>query len=299
LLLHSEHVPDEGEEDANDIIFDRTKSEHVPTMWTHGEGGHARRRRVAKTAGPTLLKRRMPWPCDEEEAAKAPRSEISTISTISFSIITVGCEGTDTTANCECTEAVESRLTEAVPELLEAMNQASTEVNVCERAAGAAQLRYARRLRHWERLRRDLKKLHGGQAFTAAWGHHHAAKAMQATSSWLQEKAREFHDAGASGAGGAEARRDQCEKEFAGALQEFKRAQDVLASSRAKLGDNALGKALTSIRVLDAHQAKLSQERRHIDTWTERAKSAKGTYMATMRELERISEAVHTARRAA
>lgn len=91
--------------------------------------------------------------------------------------------------------------------------------------------------------------------------------------------------------------RDFREQEYARALQEFQGAQQSLEAWRLQIGDAMIKRMLPSFRELQKHQATLAEEQSRINALTERIRLSKVVYHNSMRELDKISEAVHTARK--
>lgn len=232
-------------------------------------------------------------------------------------------------------DALEQELTQQVPQLLETMNRSSTEVNTYDLQLAQAQGHHRKLLSQWSRLYEDLRESHGG-AIDRVRPYFDATQALAETERRVQAVAREFSGASSLHAQAkqelckleaememacagskvsldmdqqdafsratvrvlkCQQERDHREVEYANALREFQEAQETTEAWRAQLGDLAIKRALPSFRQLQQHQETLAGEQCRIKALTERVRHSKAAYHNSMRALDRISNAVHEARR--
>mmetsp|Transcript_15458 Transcript_15458/g.27680 ORF Transcript_15458/g.27680 Transcript_15458/m.27680 type:complete len:414 (-) Transcript_15458:1-1242(-) len=242
-------------------------------------------------------------------------------------------EGEQAEDDEELLTAKEAELTSEVPMLLESMNRASGEVNTLERQVGEAQGRYRQLLEQWSRLYEEMRSQYGS-AIDRARPYFDAAQALSLASQRVQAVVREFSAAASqhsqakadlraieerlaygahkvtldrdqqSGLSSATVRvlrcqqeRDRREQEYARALRDYQDAQEVAETRRAQVGDSAIRRALPCFRQLQQHQNVLATEQNRINVLNERIRSAKSLYNSSMKGLDRINIAVHTARR--
>jgi len=91
--------------------------------------------------------------------------------------------------------------------------------------------------------------------------------------------------------------RDAHEEVYARALRGYQDAQAAVERLRSQIGDNAIKRTVPFFRQAQQHLQVLAAERGRISASTERARSAKLAYNRSIQELERISNAVHAARK--
>lgn len=222
-------------------------------------------------------------------------------------------------AGCDGPARSEEGIAQEVRILLEAMNRASSEINALERRTTEAQERYKRRLAQWGRIYEDLRAQHG-TSFDRVKPYYYAAQEVKATSGRMQRVAQSFSEAASQHARAAEEAqdveaaagtprvseeeisrlreaRDSWEREYAEALTQYRVAQEAVEAMRVRLGDDEIRRALPCMHLLQKHQLALAYEHNRINLLSERALLSKGVYRHSMRELERLSSAVHETRR--
>eukprot|EP00931_Biecheleriopsis_adriatica_P002821 TRINITY_DN10395_c0_g1_i1.p1 TRINITY_DN10395_c0_g1~~TRINITY_DN10395_c0_g1_i1.p1 ORF type:complete len:322 (-),score=88.15 TRINITY_DN10395_c0_g1_i1:34-999(-) len=229
--------------------------------------------------------------------------------------------------------AREAELTKEVPNLLEAMNRTSEEVNVFERRTSEAQERHRKLLEQWSRLYEDLRSQYGS-AIDRVKPYFDASQAFQAASDRVQAVVREFSAAASQhsqakvelkaietqlaygahkvqldkdqqdGLSRATVRvlkcrqeRDRREEEYAESLREYEEAKEALEGWKISLGESMIKRYQVCFRHLQQHQSTLKAEQQRISTFSERALAAKSVYNNSLAELDRINVAVHNARR--
>ncbi|CAK0789333.1 unnamed protein product [Prorocentrum cordatum] len=229
--------------------------------------------------------------------------------------------------------ALEEQLSQEVPLLLESMNRTSAEVNMFEARAGEAQRRYQDLLADWSQM---YESLHAqfGSAIDRVKPYFDAAQVFAAASQRVQGAVREFSTASSQHARAKERlnelerimepgshnvlldgemqdglsratvevtrcqrERDRLEGEYAKALKEYQKSQRDLEAWRAHIGDATIKRTLPCFRQLHQQQLKLASEQNRISAFADRARAAKSAYGTSMRELDRISTAIHAARR--
>lgn len=203
----------------------------------------------------------------------------------------------------------EDRLRSQVPKLLDSMNRASDEVNSLERQANAAQARYKLNVNECSKFYDELRNTHG-RAFDRVKPYFSAEQEVKAASHRMQSITSEFSLA-ASRHAQAESEgcnederlrlmqeRDRLEADYARSLGEHRAAKATLEALRAQLGDAAIQRALPAFESLQQRQLKLAVEYNRMNSLSERAQFSKAVYQSSMRELERISSAVHDIRKA-
>mmetsp|Transcript_89867 Transcript_89867/g.232997 ORF Transcript_89867/g.232997 Transcript_89867/m.232997 type:complete len:313 (+) Transcript_89867:59-997(+) len=204
--------------------------------------------------------------------------------------------------------AEEEQLRRRVPELLESMNRASADVNSLERQCNVAQSRYRSNVAECNALYSELRAKNG-RTFDRVKPYFSAAEEVKAASHRLQTIARDFSAASAEhtaaqrqGRPEAEVvslqlQRDRHEDEYVRALREHRSAQETLETLRVQIGDAAIRRSLPAFQSLQQRQLKLAVEQSRMNTLAGRAHLSKGLYQNSLRELERISAAVHDIRK--
>lgn len=230
-------------------------------------------------------------------------------------------------------DAIEAELTRDVPALLETMNKSSDEVNRLETEAGAAERQYQQSLADWTSLLEGMRTSHG-HTFDAVRPYfdavHRARSASQraqtivkafasATSQCKQANAelRKIEECLAYGAHSvsldweqqeglsratvhalkSQQDRDKCEHEYTSTLKEYEEAKKAAEICRSKVGKSQIQRMVPCFRQLQQSQLHLDERRKHLAVMQERIRIAKYTYNQSMRGLERISTAVHNARK--
>mmetsp|Transcript_68556 Transcript_68556/g.198948 ORF Transcript_68556/g.198948 Transcript_68556/m.198948 type:complete len:329 (+) Transcript_68556:67-1053(+) len=204
--------------------------------------------------------------------------------------------------------AEEDRLTKEVPKLLDTMNRASEEVNSLERQANTAQARYRMSVAECSKFYGELRAKNGPE-FDKVKPYFSAVQEVKAASHRMQIIASEFAIVGgrtdeAIAAGRSDSdiavlaqERDRLEAAYVCALREHRAAEQALERQRNALGESAIRRAQPAFELLQQRQLKLAVEYNRMNSLSERARHSKGTYQQSMRELERISTAVHDIRR--
>lgn len=265
--------------------------------------------------------------CQEEQSRRSARS---TAGAIAGEEEATGCKGSGGDTAPEA--AFENELTREVPMLLESMNRASSDVNAFERQASEAQERYRHLMEQWSRLHEDQRMVYG-QAFETARPYFEAIQALQMASHLAHDIAREFSAAASQHAqakaelrsieervdlGGSQVRldaeqqeeisrvtmkvfrtrqfRDKCEQEYARVVRDYQEAKDAEVRWHTEIGDAMIRRTLPCFRLLQQHQVELTKARNRIGALVERARASKLTYHSSLRELDRINIAVHSAR---
>jgi len=226
----------------------------------------------------------------------------------------------------------EEELTREVPDLLDTMNRSSSEVNELESQASTAQERYKKLLEQWSRQFEELRLQHGSAIervkpyFDAIQVLHNASQRVQnavrefsAASSQHTQSKRDLRTIEEQLAYGAhrvqldgcqqdglsratvrvlkcQQERDRRETDYARALREYQEAQEKLEVLRSQIGYLTIKRTMPCFKQLQSHHHTLAAEQRMINGLMERAKTAKASYHSTLRELDRINNAVHTAR---
>jgi hypothetical protein len=230
-------------------------------------------------------------------------------------------------------EKIESDLRQNVPALLESMNSACQNVNTLERQAQEAQGRYNELLAARSRLYEDIRMRHGNNVdrarpyFDVALELSNFSQAVQASvsdfsaavSQYSQAK-QELHAVEQRVAYGAhkvvleseqqsalssatvrvllcQKERDRCEQESAQALREYQRVQERVEEQRALVGDTVIRRMRSSFRKLQAHQKELEEVQRQLAECDRKTKASKELYNSSLRGLDQINVAVHTARK--
>lgn len=229
----------------------------------------------------------------------------------------------------------EAELTREVPNLFEAMNKAATEVNHYKGQLSEAQERHRQNLDQWSRLYENLR-VEYGSSIDRAKPYFDAVQALDAASHKVQKAVREFSAAVSHHSQAKEElrrieerlaygahkmslnqqqqdglskatvnvlrcqqERDRSEQEYARALRECQEVQKTVETRRAQIGHAVIARATPCFRRLQQHQLTLVTEQARIAALEERVRSCKGAYSSSMRELDRISCAVHSLREAA
>mmetsp|Transcript_110667 Transcript_110667/g.296936 ORF Transcript_110667/g.296936 Transcript_110667/m.296936 type:complete len:193 (+) Transcript_110667:3-581(+) len=182
-------------------------------------------------------------------------------------------------------------LADQVSGLLEAMNLASTSINSCEARLESAQADYKRRVEHFEKLYRALR-LEYGRSFDEVRPYFHASQQLREASRQLCDIAGELS---VDDPGGAESAA-HCER-YARALQACRDAKETLESLRARIGDAAIRSTMHCFALLERHQEVISEEHSRLQQLEGDARAAKDAYCESLRELEQLSDGMHTARR--
>jgi len=226
----------------------------------------------------------------------------------------------------------EDELTREVPALLDTMNRSSSEVNELESQASAAQERYKKLSEQWSQQFVELRLQHGSaiervnpyfdavqvlhdasqrvqsavREFSAASSQHTLSKRdLRAIEEQLAYGAHRFQLDGSAQDGLSRAtvrvlkcqqERDRRETDYARTLHEHQEAQEQTEVLRSQIGDATIKRTMPCFKQLQSYHDTLAAEQRMIHDLTERAKTAKALYNSTLRELERINNAVHTAR---
>mmetsp|Transcript_45947 Transcript_45947/g.81425 ORF Transcript_45947/g.81425 Transcript_45947/m.81425 type:complete len:349 (+) Transcript_45947:92-1138(+) len=230
-------------------------------------------------------------------------------------------------------EAIEAQLTSEVPNLLETMNAASMDVNDMERQVTAAQEQYQHFLLEWSSISEEIKAKHG-QAFETARPYFDARRKTRIASQRAQAITQKFSTASAEQKQaklelrGIEERlafgahnvtlddnqqealsratvralksqqdRDMWEREYAKVLEEYQTVKDLAAKIRREVGDALILRMAPVARRVQQSQFKLVASKKSIEDLQERLRVAKHAYGSSMNELDRISTAVHVARR--
>mmetsp|Transcript_38902 Transcript_38902/g.91628 ORF Transcript_38902/g.91628 Transcript_38902/m.91628 type:complete len:441 (-) Transcript_38902:61-1383(-) len=230
--------------------------------------------------------------------------------------------------------ALEEELSRPVPELLETMNHASSEVNTLERQAGEAQVSHRQLLDRWTRMHEELRGEHGS-AFDRARPYFDAIQVLTNVSERVQAIVREFSAATSqheeakaelrsierSLAYGAhqvtldgdqqdglsratvkvllcQQERDRREQEYARTLREYTEAQEAAEAWKAQIGESTIRRLTPCFRSLAQHQSELAAEQARANELSARLKEAKSTYSSSLRELDRINVDIHSARKA-
>jgi len=226
----------------------------------------------------------------------------------------------------------EEELTRAVPVLLDTMNRSSSEVNELESQASTAQERYKKLSEQWSRQFEELRLQHGS-AIERVKPYFDADQVLHNVSQRVQNAVREFSAASSQhtqskrdlrtieeqlaygaheiqldssqqdGLSRATVRvlkcqqeRDRRETDYALALREYQEAQEKLEVLRSQIGDATIKRTMPCFEQMQNRHETLAAEQRVIEGLMDCAKTAKASYNSTLRELERINNAVHTAR---
>jgi len=235
----------------------------------------------------------------------------------------------------DCLASCEAELTREVPTLLETMNRAAAEVNHFERQVSEAQVRHKKMLERWSRLYEDLRAEYGN-CIDRSKPYFDAVQALDAASHKVQNAVREFSAAASQhtqakielrrieeklaygahkmtldqeqqdGLSKATVRvlccqqeRDRREQEYACVLRECQDSQKAVEARRAQIGHTAIARATPCFRRLQQHQLTLATEQARITALEDKLRSCKTAYGSSMRELDRINCAVHSARKSA
>jgi len=226
----------------------------------------------------------------------------------------------------------EEELTREVPALLDTMNRSSEEVNQLESQVSTAQERYKKMLVQWSRQFEQLRLQHGN-AIERVKPYFDAVQVLRNASQRVQSAVRDFSAASSQhtqskrdlraieeelaygahrvqldgsqqdGLSRATVRvltcqqeRDRCETDYARSLREYQEAQEKTEVLRTQIGSATIKRTMPCFKQLQSFHHTLATEQHMIQGLTERAKTAKASYHSTLRELDRISNAVHTAR---
>jgi len=86
-------------------------------------------------------------------------------------------------------------------------------------------------------------------------------------------------------------------REYSVVLKEYEEAKAAAEKCRAQVGKTKIQSMVPCFRQLQQNQLQLDDRRKHLSTKQEEIRVAKNTYNQSMRNLDRISTAVHHARR--
>lgn len=227
---------------------------------------------------------------------------------------------------------LEAELTRELPDLFEAMNRASSEVNILERKANEAQSRYKQCLEQWRNLYKGLCAQHGAAidcakpyfdtAFSLEFASRrvrhcaHKLSTVEAEYVHAQAKLRAINDSVAFGAHEVsldtdqqdgfsramvrvlhyEQERSKCEQEHMSALREYREIEESLKSWRTHVSTSTIRRMEPYFKQLQHYQLVMVSEQVRITEFSKRTQAAKKTYTRSMSELESINIAVHEAR---
>jgi len=231
-------------------------------------------------------------------------------------------------------EAIEESLTKDVPSLLETMNNSSAEVNSLENDAASAQQQYKQLLLDWTTFVEDMRAKHG-QVFDSVRPYFDAvhrsrvaskraqgiARTFTAVSSQCQQAKVELRKIEGELAFGAhnvvldleqqevlsratvralesQQQRDKCESEYSRVLREYEDTKAELERCRAVVGQAQIRRMMPCFQELQNRQYNLADRQKRINVLQERIRVAKNSYHQSLRGLDRISTAVHEARKA-
>lgn len=228
--------------------------------------------------------------------------------------------------------ALEAELTKAVPDLFEAMNRASSEVNMFEHKASEAQGRYKQCLDQWSRLYKGFRLRHGAAIDCAKPYFDHvfafevvsrrvrylARKLSETQSEYTraQAKLHAIDECFAFGAHEVSVDADQqdgftramvrvmqckqeylkCEQDHTCALREYHEVKGALNSWRAHVKNSTIRCMEPYFKQLRHYQLLMAAEEVRIADFSKSIGLAKKTYNKSMCDLESISIAVHQAR---
>lgn len=217
--------------------------------------------------------------------------------------------------------ALEADLTKEIPDILDAMNRASTDVNMYECQANEAQHRYKECLQQWNRQYQRLRAKHG-TAIDCAKPYFDAGLALEIASRRVQSTARKFSaidskyaqaQAKLSAISGRSHEQDgfspaivrvqyyqeehcRCEHDHTCALREYQEVKESLDSWRARVSDSNIKRMQPYFEPLQSQQLVMASEQVRITALTRRTQAAKQVYNKSMCQLESINIAVHNAR---
>jgi len=230
--------------------------------------------------------------------------------------------------------ALELKISRDVPLLMETTNRSSIQINSLQLQLREAQTRHQKLLEQWSRKSAACRARYGS-AIDRARPYFDATQALNEASDRVTEACREFSAAVAQYdrailklhtvenrlAYGAhkvfldydeqhklscatvqvlktQEERDRCEQVHARYLCEMKEAQRQADVQRSRVGESTIRRALPCFRKLQQHKRTLASVQGEISTLTERIATAKAAYHGSMIGLERISNAIHEARKA-
>jgi len=230
-------------------------------------------------------------------------------------------------------EKIEAELTRDVPQILEAMNQASDELNRLENDAAVVQRKHNRCLADLTCLTEQNRVLHGQtfeevrpffSAIQRGWAASQQAQVIvrdfTAASTRYDQAADELHRIEAGLFYGAHSvsldssqqddlsratvkalkcqqERDQCEREYAVVLKEYEKAKAAAEKCRTVVGNDKVQKIAPCFRKMQQVQLELDEIQKVLSLLQDDIKSAKSTYKDSMASLDRISTSVHDVRR--
>lgn len=235
--------------------------------------------------------------------------------------------------NGDVLEAIEVELTKDVPSILETMNSSSTELNTLESEAATAEQKYQQSLADWTSLSERMRSKYG-RTFDAVRPFFDAAHRARSASQRAQVIVRSF-SASASQCSQANAElrkieqglsfgahsvsldweqqenlskatvralkcqqeRDRYERDYAKVLQEYEEAKAAAEKCRIDVGKVQIERMKPCFKQLKQSQLQVDERRKHMSALQERIRVAKNTYNQSMRSLDRISTAVHHARK--
>jgi chromosome segregation ATPase len=213
------------------------------------------------------------------------------------------------------------------------MNNASADVNSLENEAAVAQQQYQQNLLEWTNFTEDMRAKHG-RSFDVVRPYfdavHRARNASQraqglvrmfsAASSQCKQAKIELRkiegelDYGAHNVSldceqqellsratvhalTSQQERDKCEREYSQVLKEYDGAKADLEKRRATIGEAQIRRMVPCFQQLQHRQNLLAERQKRVSALQERIRIAKNAYHQSMRSLDRISTAVHNARK--
>lgn len=228
--------------------------------------------------------------------------------------------------------AREAEITQELPELFEAMNDASGKVNVLERKVNEVQEKYKHILEQWRGLYKDLRAQHGA-AFDCAKPYFDTAEALELASVRVQRAARKLSKVSSRearakaelraienrlGSGVREVSLDadqqeglsrateqlqcyqrkhgKCEQNHACALREYNEIKESLDAWHKQVGYYTIKRLQPYFKQLEHHKKAMASEQAQITALTKQIQAAKSAYSKSMSGLERINTAVHEVR---
>lgn len=229
-------------------------------------------------------------------------------------------------------EEREQELIQDVPKILDKMNNSSTEVNMLTAQTNEAERSYHQLLSEWSRIHEEMQKRHGKsmdriqpyfdaveQRNFASCKVQGAAGAFAAASTQESEAKRKLKTvedsfvAAGSAAGQvigevqqnlvcqafasvqeSQHLRCRCERDYVAAVRQYELAQASLKRWRAQARD--VERTLACLEELQERRRIVDAASQRVDNLKQHGSRAKDAYHVYLSELERISEAVHTAR---
>lgn len=184
----------------------------------------------------------------------------------------------------------EARLAQRVPELLEAMNRATEELNLSEMQHSQAQCRHRHLVTQCDQLYTKLRPEHSPSDWDSSSRLLDAEKAAHLASKRARAAFRAVsscHEAD-----------DGLQAVCAIALVQQQEAHESLSSARAACSSHALECTVLCLRQLKKHRADLCREQDRIAALALHMKASKKLYAMSLAELEEISMAIHALRQA-